>query len=86
MDVALSPELERLIQELVASRRYSSASEVVREALRLLQERDQLRDLRRAELRKKIAEGVASAEAGRLHDGEQVFEELLEGLDDEEAA
>jgi antitoxin ParD1/3/4 len=40
MNVSLTPELEQLVQEKVKSGRYLSASEVVREALRLLEERD----------------------------------------------
>lgn len=52
MNVSLTPELENLIHEKVRSGRYLSASEVVREALRLLEERDELRELR--------AEGVLS--------------------------
>jgi antitoxin ParD1/3/4 len=44
MNVSLSPELERFIHRKVATGLYSSASEVVREALRILQERDRLKD------------------------------------------
>lgn len=40
MNVSLTPELERLIQERVASGMYSNASEVVREALRMLFEKE----------------------------------------------
>jgi antitoxin ParD1/3/4 len=43
MNISVPPELERLVTEKVASGRYSSASEVVGEALRLLEERDRLR-------------------------------------------
>jgi antitoxin ParD1/3/4 len=46
MNVSLTPELEKLVAERVASGRYASASEVIREALRLLEERDQLNQLR----------------------------------------
>jgi antitoxin ParD1/3/4 len=42
----------------VESGRYTSASEVVREALRLLEEQDALRELRRDGLRKEIMKGV----------------------------
>lgn len=86
VDVSLIPALERFIQSLVESGRYSSASEVVREALRLLQEKEKVREWRLAELREAIGKGVADIEAGRAVDGEQAFEELLKGLDDEEAA
>ncbi len=43
MNVSLTPELERLVNEKVSSGLYQTASEVVREALRLLQERDRQR-------------------------------------------
>jgi antitoxin ParD1/3/4 len=46
MNVSLTPELEKMVAERVASGRYASASEVIREALRLLGERDQLNQLR----------------------------------------
>jgi putative addiction module CopG family antidote len=44
MNVSLTPELERLVNEKVESGLYQTASEVVREALRLLKERDQTRE------------------------------------------
>ena len=40
MNVSLTPELEDLVNQKVRSGRYRSASEVVREALRLFEERD----------------------------------------------
>jgi antitoxin ParD1/3/4 len=46
MDVSLTPQLEALIRERVASGLYTNASEVVREALNLLAERDRLEHLR----------------------------------------
>lgn len=63
MNVSLTPELERLVAERVASGRYTSASEVVREGLRLLEEQDQLRDVRLKYLRQAIAEGLESGPA-----------------------
>jgi antitoxin ParD1/3/4 len=58
MNVSLTPELERLVNEKVASGMYGSASEVVREALRLLNERDRARADRLAELKRNIAIGI----------------------------
>jgi antitoxin ParD1/3/4 len=47
MNISLTPELERLVDEKIKTGLYQTASEVVREALRLLQQRDdQLRRLR----------------------------------------
>ena len=78
MNVSLTPELERLVVEKVESGMYTSASEVVREGLRLLQERDELRRARLEELRREIARGVEQADRGELIDGEEVFRELRE--------
>jgi antitoxin ParD1/3/4 len=50
MNVSLTPELERLVNEKIESGLYQTASEVVREALRLLKERDQAREQLRAEV------------------------------------
>ncbi len=65
MNVSLTPELETLISKKVESGRYTSASEVVREALRLLEEQDTLRELRRDELRKEILKGVEQMRKGQ---------------------
>jgi antitoxin ParD1/3/4 len=51
MNVSLTPELERLVNEKVESGLYQTASEVVREALRLLKERDHAREHLRADVR-----------------------------------
>ena len=66
MNVSLTRELGRLVQGKVQSGRYLSASEVVREALRLLEERDQLRDLKLQELRKFVAVGIEQADRGEV--------------------
>ncbi|HYL73607.1 MAG TPA: type II toxin-antitoxin system ParD family antitoxin [Bryobacteraceae bacterium] len=47
MNVSLTRELERLVNDKVKSGMYQTASEVVREGLRLLKERDKLETLRR---------------------------------------
>lgn len=65
MNVSLTPELETLINEKVKSGNYNSASEVVREALRLLKEEDELKRIRREEVRREVMKGVADMEAGR---------------------
>ena len=64
MNISLTPELERLVQEKVASGLYNSASEVIRESLRLLHERDRIREIRLEELRKEIQKGVSQLERG----------------------
>lgn len=76
MNVSLTPELERLIQEKVESGMYGSRSEVVREGLRLLAERDQLLSARLEQLREEIADGLEQARAGQLAPGQEVIDEI----------
>lgn len=64
MNISLTPELENLINEKVKSGLYNSASEVIRESLRLLQEQDELRRIRRDELRREIMLGVEQIRRG----------------------
>jgi len=65
MNVSLTPELEQLVTQKVESGRYTSASEVIREALRLLEEHDQLKQQRLAQVREKIDRGLQQLDAGR---------------------
>jgi antitoxin ParD1/3/4 len=60
MNISLTPHFEELVKGKVESGLYNSASEVMREALRLLEERDQLRELRLEELRREIQKGIDS--------------------------
>jgi antitoxin ParD1/3/4 len=76
MNVSLTKDLAELVRQKVESGLYTSASEVVREALRLLADQDRLQAIREDELRKQIAEGLRSAEEEPIRDGEQVYEEL----------
>ena len=69
MNISLTPQLEDLVKKKVESGLYGSASEVMREALRLLEERDRVHALRLEELRKEIRKGVDSGEATPLDIG-----------------
>lgn len=80
MNVNLTPELEALVQQKVASGLYNSQSEVVREALRLLAEQDRLREAHLAQLRGALAEGLAQADRGELLDGPQAVAEVRKEL------
>jgi antitoxin ParD1/3/4 len=60
MNISLTPHLEEMIRAKIASGSYNSASEVVREALRLLEEEDRLRSLKLQRLRDDIREGLES--------------------------
>ena len=67
MNVSLTPELEKMIQEKVASGMYQTASEVVREGLRMLQNEGKTREERIAELQREIQIGLDDLANGRRH-------------------
>ena len=62
MNVNLTPQLEDMVRQKVASGLYTSASEVVREALRLMEDQDQLRAAKLAQLRQDIRDGLNSGD------------------------
>jgi antitoxin ParD1/3/4 len=64
MNVSLTPALEKLVQKRVASGRYGSASEVVREALRLLEQRDRMDQARLRDLRATMDVGIQQLDRG----------------------
>jgi antitoxin ParD1/3/4 len=69
----LGSQLSLFVDDLVAAGRYNSKSEVVRQGLRLLQEREQLRQIKLDEVRKAFQEGINS---GRGNTAEAVFDRL----------
>lgn len=69
MNVSLTRKQEQLIQKKLSSGMYASASEVVREGLRLLEERDQIKSARLTELHAEIRKGLEDLESGRIIDG-----------------
>ena len=64
MNVSLTKELENFVGELVASGMYFSASEVVRDGLRLLKEQEALKKIRVEELRAEIMRGYEQSQNG----------------------
>ena len=68
----LGPKLEEFVAELVANGRYNSKSEVLREGVRLIQDRE----ARLAAFDAAIMRGVAQADAGLGTPAEEVFERL----------
>lgn len=64
MNVSLTPELENFVKQKVTAGMYNSASEVMREALRLLEERDSLREMKLQVLRRDIHEGISELDQG----------------------
>jgi antitoxin ParD1/3/4 len=65
MNISLTPELERLVDSKVKSGRYASASEVIREGLRLLEEQEQFKRHQLAEARRKIERGIEELDRGK---------------------
>ncbi len=68
----LGPVLEKYVDTLVEKGRYNSKSEVIREGIRLVQERE----ARLVALHAEIQIGIDAANAGDLHDEEGVFKEI----------
>lgn len=64
MNVSLTPELEQFIDVKVESGRYNSASEVVREALRLLEDHDRARSAQLAAFNHELGARLASLDHG----------------------
>ena len=85
MNVHLTAELEQLVQTKVQSGRYNSASEVVREALRLMEQKDEVRSIQLQELRSRIDKGLAQADRSEGADGDQFMHQMIEDLDTREA-
>jgi antitoxin ParD1/3/4 len=83
MDLTLTPELQRYVEQKVKSGQYATPQDVVHAALAALMQQDDLASMPVEELetlypgfRQKIAEGLADIEAGRLSDGEEFFDQL----------
>jgi antitoxin ParD1/3/4 len=74
MNVSLTHQLESYVQQKVATGMYNSASEVIREALRLMAEKDAEQSLKLATLRADIQQGLDSVAAGQagVFDPEQI--------------
>lgn len=64
MNVSLTKELEQLVNKKVKTGLYHTASEVVRDGLRLLEERDRLYELRLKELRVDVKKGLDELDRG----------------------
>ncbi|OEO27998.1 addiction module antitoxin [Devosia insulae DS-56] len=69
----LGPNLEAVVEDLVKNGRYNSKSEVLREGVRLVQERE----AELAEFYASLDRGIADAKAGRSKPAEEVFARLI---------
>jgi antitoxin ParD1/3/4 len=68
MNVSLTPELEKFICDKVRTGKYQTASEVVREALRTLMDREQLRAVELRRLHSELAVGLDQVSRSRTLD------------------
>lgn len=68
INVSLTPQLEELVREKVSSGRYNSASEVVREALRLMDTYERVRESTLAKLRADVEAGWQQLKEGKVKD------------------
>jgi|SRR5271156_4722677 len=64
LNISLTPELEQMVDDKVKSGRYASASEVIREGLRLLEEQEQIKQQRLVDVRRKIDRGIEQLDRG----------------------
>ena len=74
MNVSLTPELDNFVHLKVKSGRYNSASKVVREALRIMQDHENMKSLQLEEIRQRIQAGLDDLSHGRAVEG--TIEEL----------
>jgi antitoxin ParD1/3/4 len=65
MNISLTPQLEKFVQDRVKSGRYTSASEVIREALRLMETHDRALDQGLTRLQSDVQEGLRALDAGK---------------------
>ena len=80
MNISLTPELEQFIQSQVETGKYSSSEEVVLAAIKLLEVKENIYKGRFEELQRSIMIGVEASERGEVIDGETVFHQLQQKL------
>jgi len=82
ISISFTPEQAAFLAGCVSSGRYQSASEVVREAVRLLEHQLARREAELARARAMIQEGAEQLDRGEVVDGETFFREWDEELED----
>lgn len=78
MNVSLTPELEKYVSDKVASGRYTSASEVVREALRLLEREEKSRKEQLEDFNRELDARVAALDRGERVTKEEFLRDMQE--------
>ena len=85
ISVSFTPHQVEFLSACVASGRYQSTSEVVREAVRLLEDQQARRQAEFGRIRELVREAAEQLDAGQVVDGERYFREWDEELDAIEA-
>ena len=78
MNVHLGPVFDEFVADLLKGGQYQSQSEILRDGLRLLKEREEVKQLRLSALRKEIAAGIEQADQGQFVDGPEAFARIRE--------
>ena len=78
MNVHLGSAFDEFVAGLLKGGYYQTQSEIIREGLRLLKEREEIKHMRLAELRKEIAVGTEQADRGEFVDGPNAFATIRE--------
>jgi antitoxin ParD1/3/4 len=81
MNISLTPELEKFVQNKVTSGMYTSASEVIRESLRLLHTHDDLQSQKIEQLNQAIELGMQQLTEGKKISAEASYERLKGKID-----
>lgn len=76
MNISLTPELEKLVQDKVSSGLYTSASEVIRESLRLLNQYESVQQKRLMQLQQEIEIGLKQLDKGQGINADVVYQRL----------
>lgn len=81
MNISLTPELEKFVQNKVTSGMYTSASEVIRESLRLLHTHDDLQAQKIGQLNQAIELGLQQLSDGKKISAETSYDRLKKKID-----
>jgi antitoxin ParD1/3/4 len=78
MNVHLGSVFDEFVADLLKGGQYQSQSEILRDGLRLLKEREEVKQMRLSALRKEIAAGIEQADQGQFIDGPEAFARIRE--------
>jgi antitoxin ParD1/3/4 len=81
MNISLTPELEHFVQDKVKSGMYTSASEVIRESLRLLYAHDNIQNQRMKQLNQAIDIGLEQLNAGKKVPAHESYNRMKQKID-----